>query len=125
MSKKYLAVLCAGLLSLTLSNLANAKEMRCGWLENPTPGNWWLTDADASWTISAQGGYSIDDGSWEKMPELGGKEYVANNGNYGYGCACLTVNVDSENTRITKVFKGKTIPLKKCRADKKLPPEPN
>ena len=31
-------------------------EERCGWLENPTPGNWWLKDAHAFWIIATQGG---------------------------------------------------------------------
>jgi hypothetical protein len=31
-------------------------EERCGWLENPTPGNFWLKDPHGLWTISAQGG---------------------------------------------------------------------
>ena len=30
-------------------------ERRCGWLANPTPGNWWLIDADRTWTLSSQG----------------------------------------------------------------------
>lgn len=122
--KNYLLILTVCLFSMTLTDSAFAAEKRCGWLENPTPGNWWLTDADASWTIAAQGGYSIDDASWEKMPELGGKDYVETNGNYGYGCACLSVTVDKKNTRITKVFSGKTLPLKKCRSDKALPEMP-
>src|SRR5208283_1353890 len=35
-------------------------EERCGWLENPTPGNWWLKDAHGLWIISAQGGPYAD-----------------------------------------------------------------
>lgn len=123
--KKYGLALGVCLLGAALLNTAQAKENRCGWLVNPTPGNWWLTDADGDWIISSQGGYSIDDKSWEKVPELGGKEYVATNGSYGHGCACLSVNVDKDNMQITKVFSGKSLPLKKCRTDKNLPPEPS
>ena len=32
-------------------------ERRCGWLQNPTPANYWLIDRDGEWTLSAQGGY--------------------------------------------------------------------
>ena len=42
----------AGLaLILILAGLATASaaENRCGWLVNPTPGNWWLTDRDGTW----------------------------------------------------------------------------
>lgn len=122
--KKYGLALGMCLFSAVLLNTAEAKENRCGWLVNPTPGNWWLTDADGDWMMSVQGGDSLDDNSWGKVPELGGKEYVATNGSYGYGCACLSVNVDKNAMQITKVFSGKNLPLKKCRTDKNLPPEP-
>ena len=46
---------------------ANTEE-RCGWLENPTPGNWWLRDARGLWIISAQGDPYAE--GVEKMPEL-------------------------------------------------------
>ncbi|MEO1404760.1 MAG: DUF4087 domain-containing protein, partial [Cyanobacteria bacterium J06635_1] len=39
---------------------SSAVEKRCGWLENPTPSNWWLNDRDGSWGISFQGGYQAD-----------------------------------------------------------------
>jgi hypothetical protein len=113
MIKKYLQTIVAvGLLSVTLMSVAQASETRCGWLENPTPGNWWLTDADGSWIMSAQGGEEfLDDKSWEKVPELDGK----------YSCACLTVDVDNENSRIVKIYSGKSLPLKKCTTDPALP----
>ncbi len=31
-------------------------ETRCGWVENPTPGNWSLMDHDGEWEIGIQGG---------------------------------------------------------------------
>ncbi|MHB7679627.1 DUF4087 domain-containing protein, partial [Klebsiella pneumoniae] len=43
------------LLVLLIAPSLYAKENRCGWLENPTPGNYWLTDKDGDWTISTQG----------------------------------------------------------------------
>lgn len=113
MIKHYLhAIAAVSLLSVSLNPVANASEMRCGWLENPTPGNWWLTDADGSWIMSAQGGEEfLDDTSWEKVPELNGK----------YSCACLTVDTDKQNSRIIKIYKGKNLPLKKCTNDPALP----
>lgn len=30
---------------------------RCGWLDNPTPGNASLYDKDGEWTIAVQGGH--------------------------------------------------------------------
>lgn len=31
-------------------------ENRCGWVDNPTPANWWLTDRDGEWVIGVPGG---------------------------------------------------------------------
>ncbi len=110
----------AALLMLAASCLAApAAEMRCGWLENPTPGNWWLTDRDGSWTLATQGDDYRDE-VMDKVPPFDEAQYVATNGNYGYGCACLSVDVDKVETRIVRVHSGKTIPLTKCEADKTL-----
>ena len=35
-------------------------EKRCGYLANPTPANWWLTDHHGEWTIGVQGGYQAE-----------------------------------------------------------------
>lgn len=122
MVKRYLqAMMAVSFFTIMLSSTVDAAEKRCGWLENPTPGNWWLTDADGTWVIASQGGESIDDDSWNKMPEFNEREFVATNGSYGHGCACLSVSVDTEKQRILKVYSGKTLPLKKCLEDKALP----
>ncbi len=41
--------------ALTIAANAQAAETRCGWIENPTPANWWLEDAENTWTIMTQG----------------------------------------------------------------------
>ncbi|MCK6762262.1 DUF4087 domain-containing protein [Enterobacter bugandensis] len=46
------------LVLLILSNRALASKLRCGWLQNPSPANQWLTDRDGTWDISLQGGNS-------------------------------------------------------------------
>ncbi|WP_416187343.1 DUF4087 domain-containing protein [Enterobacter quasihormaechei] len=43
------------LVLLILSNHALAKELRCGWLQSPSPANQWLTDRDGTCDISLQG----------------------------------------------------------------------
>jgi len=43
---------------LILSSYVFASELRCGWLQNPTPANQWLIDKDGTWDISLEGGYS-------------------------------------------------------------------
>ncbi|NJR23962.1 MAG: DUF4087 domain-containing protein [Richelia sp. CSU_2_1] len=99
---------------------ASATEIRCGWLHNPTPANWYLTDKDGQWTIGVQGGYQAS--GIDNIPQMNEKEYVKTNvGSYGYGCACLEVTVDRKKQRITLINGGEQLPLKTCREDPKLP----
>lgn len=115
--KKWLGGVVLSLFSLT----AMAAEQRCGWLENPTPANWWLNDRDGSWTISAQGGYSVADKSMDNLPTLNDNEYVRTNGSYGYACVCLSVTTDKKNERILTIDKkGKQVLLKKCLEDRSI-----
>ena len=56
-------------------------ETRCGWIDNPTPANWWIVDADGEWLISLQGrGWpsEIFDIDW-----TGTQEWVETNVHYG------------------------------------------
>lgn len=101
---------------------ANAAETRCGWLQNPTPANWWLKDKDGTWTISVQGGYQAR--GMDNIPNIDDKEYVRTNVHYGYGCACLRVSTDRNRMRITSIESGKQLPLRTCREDTSLPKKP-
>ena len=118
----FLAVLLAAGLS---ASEAKSAEQRCGWYENPTPGNLWLTDKDASWTIRSQGqalGPNAEDD--DKAPEFNSREFVETSApgtGYGYGCACLTVETNIAEKRIIRVISGKSLPLARCRNDKSLP----
>jgi hypothetical protein len=94
-------------------------ERRCGWLENPTLANYWFTDRDGEWTISAQGGYHAP--GWDKMPDMTTRGWIETNGNYGYGCACMEVTTDRRTMRITRVISARPVPLRQCRADRRLP----
>ena len=48
--------LVALLASLGLFNQSPAgAERRCGWISNPTPANYWLSDRDGEWTIMGRG----------------------------------------------------------------------
>lgn len=97
-----------------------ATETRCGWLHNPTPANWYLTDRDGRWTIGVQGGYQAR--GIDNIPQMDDKEYIKTNvGSYGYGCVCLEVAVDRAKQRITLINGGEQLPLKTCREDPKLP----
>jgi hypothetical protein len=105
---------------------AYAAERRCGWYVNPTPGNLWLVDKDATWTITSQGEAEGPDARGvDNAPDFDSKQFVETNvpgSGHGYGCACMTVETDAEDQRITRVFAGKILPLSKCKADRSLPP---
>jgi len=110
------------LAAIALATLASpalaANEKRCGWIVNPTPGNWWLTDPKGRWILGAQGGYQAY--GMDNLPDLTTKEWVKTNGDYGYGCACLTVQTDPNAMRVKKVINAVQKPLKQCAVDKRL-----
>jgi hypothetical protein len=93
-------------------------ETRCGWLANPTPANYWLTDRDGEWMIMVQGGYQAD--GWDEMPDMTTAGWVETNGHYGYGCACMRVIVDRASGRVTRLFSARPVALRQCQADPRL-----
>lgn len=93
-------------------------QRRCGWLVNPTPANWWLTDRDGQWILGTQG--SDQAPGMDEMPDMSTAGWVETNGHYGYGCACMTITADGEG-QVTQVADAEPRPLKQCRADRKLP----
>jgi len=111
-----LAILLAAALA---AGSASAPERRCGWLHNPTPANWWLIDRDGEWLIGAQGGYQAP--GMDTMPDMTTRGWSAVNGSYGYGCACMTVTTDRASRRITRIVSATPVPLRQCRADRRLP----
>jgi hypothetical protein len=96
-----------------------ALEKRCGWLDNPTPANWFLVDRNETWTISAQGGYQAR--GMANIPDVSEKEYMTTNGSYGYACACMNVSTDKKLRRILSIESFRQLPLRKCREDRSLP----
>lgn len=101
--------------------LLTKSETRCGWFDNPTPSNAWLTDADGQWAIATQGAYNAM-GDWPAVENIDDEAMFVrtNGGSYGYSCACLTVKTIRDEKTIVKIENAKTLPLAKCRADKKL-----
>lgn len=98
-----------------------APEMRCGWFDNPTPANAWLTDRDGEWLISMQGGYQAT-GDWPAFDDSKGTQWVYENvGSYGYGCACMRVVTDPRRRRIVEILSASAKPLRACRRDPALP----
>lgn len=97
-----------------------AAENRCGWIQNPTPGNLWLDDSQGSWLLSAQG--SDDEAlGMENISDFSERDFVRTNGNYGYACACMKVETDSAAKRIVAVYSFKQLALAKCEKDARLP----
>src|SRR5215213_1647252 len=91
-------------------------ETRCGWFSNPTPANASLHDREGEWIIGVQGGHQAE-GDW---PSFGPKQWVETNGHYGYGCACMSVEVDRESGRVLEIKSARARPLSACRRDKAL-----
>lgn len=118
------AAIAVALLSAGVS-AAQAAQTRCGWLAMPTPGNLWLTDRDATWTLSSQGqALGPDAAGIEHLPAFDPRQFVETNvpgTGYGYGCACLVVDSDAHGKRITRVHSGRILPLSRCKSDKALP----
>jgi hypothetical protein len=94
-------------------------ERRCGWLSNPTPGNWWLFDGHGEWILATQGGEQAP--GFDDLPDMSRAGWVETNGHYGYGCACMTISHDPATHRVTGIAAPKPKPLKQCRADRGLP----
>ena len=99
-------------------------ETRCGWYANPTPGNVILTDADDSWWLATQG-MEPTPGLWEAygadMDER--SEWILNNGNYGYRCACAEGDFGPVGSSEAYVIRKLTpLPLSRCEADPALLP---
>ena len=94
-------------------------ETRCGWFSNPTPGNISLYDRDAEWIIGVQGAYQVEeDWAWPVFKR--GQWVRTNAGSYGYGCACLRVQVDHQNGKVMKIASSTTRTLTACRKDTSL-----
>jgi hypothetical protein len=99
---------------------ANGGGPRCGWIENPTPGNWSLVDRDGEWLIGAQGGYQAP--GLDEVPDLTEGEWKVTNGSsYGYGCACLDAKVDVSTRRVERIDHIRQKPLRACSSDPALP----
>lgn len=113
-------LLLAALLSLGVTNAAEAAENRCGWLQNPTPANWWLEDGDGTWTLMTQGGDGEPDG-FDRIPDISAGDYVRTNGNYGYACACLSVETDAGAGRILAIHSFRQLAISQCASDPALP----
>jgi len=107
----------AGFFLLSTIALADT-ETRCGWISSPTPGNYWIDDADGRWIISTQGGYQAEGVENLAYPE--DDQYVDTNGNYGYFCGCITASTSRHEMKVVSIRRSKAKRLKDCLKDPKL-----
>jgi Protein of unknown function (DUF4087) len=100
---------------------AGALPLRCGWFQNPTPGNAWLTDRDGDWLVGVQGGPQAEGDGPRFAPALWVRTHV--NYGYCYGCACLRAQVQPQGPaelRVVLIVAAHSRPLQACRRDRKL-----
>ncbi len=111
----------AALLALAVLGAVPAlsAEKRCGWLWNPTPGNFSLRDREAEWIISSQGEDAAAE--LENLPDMTTQGWVETNGSYGYGCACIVAELDRRAKRVVRLVSAEPLRLARCRADRRLP----
>lgn len=106
-------------LFLALAATPALAEKRCGWLSNPTPANWWLNDRDGEWTLSVQGRGGVP--GFDDIPDMSTKGWVVTNGSsYGYGCACIDMDVDRAKKEVIRMRRATPMPLAACRKDPAL-----
>jgi hypothetical protein len=91
-------------------------QTRCGWFDNPTPGNASLFDRDGEWVIGIQGGHQAD-GDW---PEFSDAQWIDTNGHHGHGCACLDVVVSASTHEVMRITTAHVKALAVCRRDHAL-----
>jgi len=91
-------------------------QNRCGWFDNPSPANAWLTDKDGEWIIARQGSNRAQ-GDW---PRFRPSQWVRTNRSYGHGCACMKVVVDADSKEIREIISATARPLDACRKDRAL-----
>ncbi len=103
-----------------LPGAAGAVERRCGWLENPTPANFYLRDRQGEWLMGEQGGYQA--AGMDEMPDMTTRGWVRTNGNYGHGCACITGTFDGRRRQLIQVDRAEAVRLARCQTDRTLPP---
>jgi hypothetical protein len=93
--------------------------LRCGWYQNPSPGNQYLTDRDAQWIVSMQGLYEAP--GQDRLSAMDKYGWVKTNVEYGYSCACIRMDVNRKTQKVTRIYSGYAIPMSRCRNDKALP----
>ena len=94
----------------------SAPARRCGWWDNPTPGNVTFTDRDGDWTVALQAAYeAAGDG-----PQFARDQEAPRGASHTHGCVCMQARVDRASMFVYSFTDMQPQPLKSCRADPKL-----
>lgn len=97
----------SALIGASLVNTSQAKEMRCGWVENDMPSQMTLKDKDGVWTLADASGVVR---GFTKMPSFP----------KGDTCACITMDANVDQLVVGIIYQGKIIPIKRCQQDKSI-----
>jgi hypothetical protein len=92
-------------------------QTRCGWFDNPTPGNASLFDRDGEWVIGIQGGHQAE-GDWPTFSDT--QWVITNSGDHGHGCACMDAVVSARTHEVARITAARAKPLATCRRDHAL-----
>ena len=110
-----LLVLCT---DAAIAATQSAALQRCGWFDNPSPGNATLFDKDGEWIVAIQAGHQAK-GAWP--PKFLASQWIrTGTGSAGYGCACFRVRTDDSTMKILQISSAVARPLKSCRNDRSL-----
>ena len=107
------------LVSASWAQGAIRNQTLCGWYENPTPANFYLTDKSGQWVIGLQGGHQAE-GDLPEFKDSQWKAYDSSRG-YGYGCACIQGRVNTSTREVLEINKSQVKAIAACRQDKSLP----
>lgn len=113
------AILAAAAAALAIGSTAGATvQTRCGWINNPTPANWWLVDGDGLWMIGVQGGHQAPGLELIDISR-NDAQYVSN---YRYACGCVRADYRDGQERVAaRVLAYQSRTLKACLEDPNVP----
>jgi Protein of unknown function (DUF4087) len=92
-------------------------KLRCGWWDNPTPGNVFFTDRDGDWTFAMQAMYEAEGRFWVDYKPAEGAPRGAS---HEHVCVCGRMQLDPDSRLARSVTDLHARPLKACRTDPAL-----
>lgn len=100
------------LLLLVAAPVLAQPPLRCGWWDNPSPGNVGFIGIDGQWDVAVQGVTPLP-GASPRFPE---QRWIASGiGSYGYGCVCFRPVLDREQRSVRRYSQLRAQPLSLCR----------